>query len=286
MVGLTDVIPNPFGGFAPFPNSIMIPFMGTQSAVLGYDFGLSYEAGKRMIKSMDNEDFNKFIKDGNTVEFEGKQQNLLSVFSKKHYRNMIEEFTTRIPSSLVLQDTIIEASVAIELKKANRTPSAMVEIIQAFGGASLSEIRTQMDSFPIAERALIFIAVPLLAVLYVIAGGTAPSQVFENTGPPEPEPPIPPPPTVEPTSPTPTVAPTEPFIAPEIKPVEYSFSYTYQSITGTKQGYYRGTLEDSKRYVIWLESNISKETGDKQKALISLLYNYRKALHDKYNIWI
>ncbi len=123
---------SPFGGFAPFPNSIMIPFMGAQSAVLGYDFGLSYEAGKRMIKSMDNEDFNKFIKDGNTVDFEGVQQNLLSVFSKKHYRIMMQQFTDNIPKAMDVMDTIIEKSVEIEMKKAERTPSATAEIVTSF----------------------------------------------------------------------------------------------------------------------------------------------------------
>ncbi len=188
MVGLTELIPNPFGGFAPFPNSIMIPFMGTQSAVLGYDFGLSYEAGKRMIKSMDNVDFNKFIKQGNTIEFEGKQQNLLSVFSKKHYRNMVQEFTSRIPSSLALQDTIIEASVAIELKKANRTPSAMVEIIAAFAAAGGTTVKDNLDKLPDNEKAFILTAVPILALIYALAGSTLPTG-FTNTGIKEPEPP-------------------------------------------------------------------------------------------------
>ncbi len=49
----------PVGGFFPIPLAMMIPFMATQSLVMGEAFGKAFQFGKRKISSMSNDDFNK-----------------------------------------------------------------------------------------------------------------------------------------------------------------------------------------------------------------------------------
>ncbi len=49
----------PIGGFMPIPLAMMIPFMATQSMVMGQAFGMGFQYGKRKISAMDNETFNK-----------------------------------------------------------------------------------------------------------------------------------------------------------------------------------------------------------------------------------
>ncbi len=48
----------PIGGFMPIPLAMMIPFMATQSIVMGDAFGKAYQFGKRKISAMSNEEFN------------------------------------------------------------------------------------------------------------------------------------------------------------------------------------------------------------------------------------
>ncbi len=52
-------MPLPISGFTAIPNPYMIPFMGTQTAVIGMMFGITYQGYKRKISAMSNEDFNK-----------------------------------------------------------------------------------------------------------------------------------------------------------------------------------------------------------------------------------
>jgi len=49
----------PIGGFMPIPLAMMIPFMATQSMVMGQAFGMGFQYGKRKISAMSNEEFNK-----------------------------------------------------------------------------------------------------------------------------------------------------------------------------------------------------------------------------------
>ncbi len=50
---------SPIGGFMPIPLAMMIPFMATQSLVMGESFGKAFQFGKRKISAMSNEEFNK-----------------------------------------------------------------------------------------------------------------------------------------------------------------------------------------------------------------------------------
>lgn len=124
-----NAVPNPFGGFAPFPNSIMVPFMGYQSGVLGFTFGVEYEFGKRLVKSMDNETFNH-IK--NNQEGRAFFQGVI----KAHNEELLQMFKDALPEALSTMDRIIEDMVKVEEKKAFRTPSAMVELLQALAAGT------------------------------------------------------------------------------------------------------------------------------------------------------
>lgn len=116
---LANAIPNPFGGFSPFPNSIMIPFMQAQSSALAYGFGLDYEFGKRTIKAMSNEQFNSLT------------ANDVSNLIKNHNDVVLQQLRDELPNFTAFQSEIIDKQVEIEVAKANRTPSAMAEIVTA-----------------------------------------------------------------------------------------------------------------------------------------------------------
>ncbi len=53
------MVVSPISGFMPIPLALMIPFMATQSIVMGEAFGKGFQYGKRKISAMDNETFNK-----------------------------------------------------------------------------------------------------------------------------------------------------------------------------------------------------------------------------------
>ncbi len=113
-------IPNAFGGFAPFPNTIMIPTMGLQSDVIGYRFGFGYEKGKRTLRAMSNEEFNNLDDAEEAAIF------------KRHDSAAINYFRTEMVNWVELQKLIIEKSVEIEVMKAIRTPSAFREMFEGF----------------------------------------------------------------------------------------------------------------------------------------------------------
>lgn len=117
---MTD-IPNAFGGFAPFPNTIMIPTMGLQSDVIGFRFGFGYEKGKRTLRAMSNEQFNNLDEEAEQAIY------------KRHDATAINFFEIEIQNWTNLQKIIIEKSVEIEFMKAKRTPSALREILGGFG---------------------------------------------------------------------------------------------------------------------------------------------------------
>ncbi len=113
-------IPNAFGGFAPFPNTIMIPTMGLQSDVIGFRFGFGYEKGKRTLRAMSNEQFNNLNEEAEQAIY------------KEHDTTAINFFKMEMIEWVKLQTVIIEKSVEIEVMKAIRTPSAMREMVGGF----------------------------------------------------------------------------------------------------------------------------------------------------------
>ncbi len=84
----------PIGGFMPIPLALMIPFMATQSLVMGEAFGTAFQYGKRRISAMSNEDFNKL-----TIEEVASQM-------FKSYENIIPELKQSIKKSTQFQNFI------------------------------------------------------------------------------------------------------------------------------------------------------------------------------------
>ncbi len=84
----------PIGGFMPIPLALMIPFMATQSLVMGEAFGTAFQYGKRRISAMSNEDFNKL-----SIEQVASQM-------FKSYENIIPELKQSIRKSTQFQNFI------------------------------------------------------------------------------------------------------------------------------------------------------------------------------------
>lgn len=97
----------------------MIPFMSAQSQALAYGFGIDYEYGKRTIKAMSNEQFNSLTASDVT--------NLVN----ERNNEILRQLQAQLPAFTQFQSEIIDKQVQVEVAKANRTPSAMAEIITA-----------------------------------------------------------------------------------------------------------------------------------------------------------
>lgn len=93
------------GGFAPLPLAVMIPFMASQSAALAYAFGINFEYGKRTVKSMSNETFNKLT-----------PQDITNL-SDNRTTVEIESFKKLIPSTFSMQDKILDEYLKLETRK-------------------------------------------------------------------------------------------------------------------------------------------------------------------------
>ncbi len=91
----------PIGGFLPVPLAMMIPFMGTQSAIMAKQFGENYEYGRRRIKSLSNEDFNKLT-----------PQQLMAT-QRAELNTAIPEIMKSIEDMRELQNFIVKEFVAL-----------------------------------------------------------------------------------------------------------------------------------------------------------------------------
>lgn len=151
--------------------------MGYQSAVLGYDFGINYETGKRTVKSVPSDLFNRIRSGDDTpinVVYDGQEYTIpthqyFDFLRQQHMQKMLTNFRNELPNSSSVMTDIIEFSVQIEKMKAERTPSAWAEILTAFGGASQTEVVTWLDSLPETERNFLLTLSPLLALMYTTA---------------------------------------------------------------------------------------------------------------------
>ncbi len=121
MVNPLDFIPK-LSGFSPMPLGIMAPFMGYQSAALAYNFGLNYEFGKRVIKSMSNEKFNKIADD----------PILLNELTSRHHDVLLKAFINEVPKVDKIQDLIIKKMVELEFAKIKVMPELIAQIPKGF----------------------------------------------------------------------------------------------------------------------------------------------------------
>ncbi len=121
MVNPLDFIPK-LSGFSPMPLGIMAPFMGYQSAALAYNFGLNYEFGKRVIKSMSNEKFNKIADD----------PIMLNELTARHHDVLLKAFINEVPKVDKIQDLILDKMVELERKKIEMMPRLIAQIPAGF----------------------------------------------------------------------------------------------------------------------------------------------------------
>ncbi len=89
------MVVSPISGFMPIPLALMIPFMATQSLVMGEAFGKGFQYGKRRISAMSNEEFNKL-----TVQEMGSDM-------YKSYEHIIPDLKVSINQSTELQNFIV-----------------------------------------------------------------------------------------------------------------------------------------------------------------------------------
>ncbi len=104
------------------PLGIMAPFMGYQSAALAYNFGLNYEFGKRVIKSMSNEKFNEIAND----------PILLNELTSRHHDVLLKAFINEVPKVDKIQDLIIKKMVELEFAKIKVMPELIAQIPKGF----------------------------------------------------------------------------------------------------------------------------------------------------------
>ncbi len=88
----------------PIPLALMIPFMATQSLVMGESFGKAFQFGKRKISAMSNEDFNKL-----TIE-----QVASEMFAS--YKNIEQDLKTSMDQSTALQNYIVSKIISIPIE--------------------------------------------------------------------------------------------------------------------------------------------------------------------------
>ena len=76
------------GGFQPLANTMMIPFMELQTLAMARAFGINYEAGKRMVRAMSNDEFNNHMKTGfddfDKIQNITVQKSLQEIFSPEN----------------------------------------------------------------------------------------------------------------------------------------------------------------------------------------------------------
>ncbi len=96
--------------------------MGYQSAALAYNFGLNYEFGKRVIKSMSNEKFNKIAED----------PILLNELTSRHHDVLLQAFINEVPKVDKIQDLIIKKMVELEFAKIKVMPELIAQIPKGF----------------------------------------------------------------------------------------------------------------------------------------------------------
>jgi len=96
--------------------------MGYQSAALAYNFGLNYEFGKRVIKSMSNEKFNKIAED----------PIMLNELTSRHHDVLLQAFIHEVPKVDKIQDLIIKKMVELEFAKIKVMPELIAQIPKGF----------------------------------------------------------------------------------------------------------------------------------------------------------
>ncbi len=142
----------PVGGFFPIPLAMMIPFMATQSLVMGEAFGKAFQFGKRKMSAMSNEDFN-------ALKIEDVASDMF-----KSYKNIIPELKESIAQSADFQNHIFAQLILLgpnliaALSGAVLQPKDLPEggtgtVIQDPTGQTAADVfATTVDSFDVNRK--------------------------------------------------------------------------------------------------------------------------------------
>ncbi len=111
-------------GFLPIPLAMMIPFMGSQSLVIGKQFGEGFQYGKRKISAMTNEEFNKLTPQ--KIAQDNAEELRQMIPSMKSSIQDMREFQTFIVRELIetakqLPNDIFGANAPLDIGRANDT---------------------------------------------------------------------------------------------------------------------------------------------------------------------
>lgn len=109
--------------------------MEAQSNSIGFSFGINYELGKRTIRAMSNEEFNALT------------PATLADLHHEHNLGVVSQLQSELPQFTAMMHDIINQQVEIEIAKAERTPSAMAEIITALLQGTNAQIEDTINSF-------------------------------------------------------------------------------------------------------------------------------------------
>ncbi len=254
-------IPNAFGGFAPFPNTIMIPTMGLQSDVIGFRFGFGYEKGKRTLRAMSNEQFNDLDEEAEQAIY------------KRHDSIAIHFFELEIQNWTNLQKIIIEKSVEIEVMKANRTPSAFREMFEGFTSGFATQQKDDAGKF------FASLTDPIMKLMAWFAGHKT-TIIDPNQDPTKFQPPSEP-------EPTPELIPTTgkilslTFTASNPAKISSTKSYSYSG----EVGYHKLIIRQFEVIVDGLLKHKSP-TSWEVKAYVDIIYRYRLAFKNSEGYWI
>ncbi len=131
------------GGFAPFPIGIMGPFMEWQSARTALGFGIYYQASKRNIDRMSNEEFNKKADAG--MDFSSIMAPAANIIN--------QNFIDQVQKVEEIQKTIIDKMVIIEKMKVEgivrlwkELPKEYIEQLLENQAKALQDITVNIDS--------------------------------------------------------------------------------------------------------------------------------------------
>lgn len=122
-------------GFGPLPVSVMIPFQQAQTGAMAWTFGVYYEAGKRIIKSLDNEVFNNLMKGGTgdlDILVSHKVKQLIDIFLKDVNSDKINQMTMSIMDNMV-QVEKMKVKANVQLWK--ELPPEYINTISEMSGA-------------------------------------------------------------------------------------------------------------------------------------------------------
>ena len=107
-------------GFGPLPTSVVIPFMSAQSASMMLVAGINWQAGKRWVDAMKNDQFNDLMKD--LPGFANIQTAMAATIAEKFMQENSLSYYRELPAK------IIDEMVELEKMKVNANVRLITEL--------------------------------------------------------------------------------------------------------------------------------------------------------------